>query len=109
MKNGRGAVEQGDIWGELAVLQIGNVAVRKDVLERLLEEGWGISNALRTELGNELAGILGRWGATRDEEADQKKRPLLNSYDRGGVEKGIGGGGVVYEWPQNGNGYGCEV
>ena len=35
-----------------------------------------------------MGGILDRWGSGRNEEADQKKRPLSDSDERGAIEAG---------------------
>ena len=86
------------------------------ILERQLEDE-AIPNSLRAELRNELGGILKRWRSSRtEEEADQKKkRPFLNSYEWGGIEKEsenefhFGCGANGYKRPQRGNGYGWEV
>ena len=48
---------------------------------------------MSAELRNEMGGILKRWESARiEEEADRKKtkkkRPLINSYEWGWVEKG---------------------
>ena len=86
MKYGRCVVEKGDIWDNLAGLRIDKVAVPKDILEWKLSEE-EISNARRTELRNELGGIRERWKTSRNEEADQKKRHLPNSYEWDGIEK----------------------
>ena len=66
------------MWYRLAELQIGKVAARKDMLTRQLDEA-GISGDSRAQLMTALGGILERWGFDRSEEADPKKRPLLNS------------------------------
>ena len=83
MKYGRGVVAKGGIWGRISDLQIDRVAVQKGILERQLEDG-DIPNAVREELGGELGGILKRCESARcEEDADQKKRPLINSYEWG--------------------------
>ena len=88
MKYGRGVVVKGELWDRVAELKIDRVEVRNDILERQLTDA-DISNAWRRELANELGGIATRWESSRsEEEADQKKRPLHNSQEWGGIEKG---------------------
>ena len=44
----------------------------------------GYSSELSAKLGGESGIILERWGGGRSEATDQKRRPLLKSYERGG-------------------------
>ena len=78
---------KGDMWDRLAELQIGKVAVRKDTPPKLLEDE-AIDGDLRAQLRRGPGGIMERWGIDRSEEADQKKRPLLDLAEWGVIEAG---------------------
>ena len=66
------------MWDRLAEFQIDKVEVQRDTPARQLEDD-EIAGDTRAQLRGELGGILDRWGSGRNEEEDQKKRPLLDS------------------------------
>ena len=85
--------------GRLAELQIDKVAALKDIPKKQLGEG-DIAGDSRAQLRRELGGILERCGSGRSEEADQKKRPLANSYEwvGGGSNRATNADGRNAKW-----------
>ena len=83
----RGVIEKGEVWGKLAELQIDKVEVRMEISKKQLWAG-DIPDGLRVEIRGELGNINERWESPREEDAKQKKRPLLTSQGRSGIETG---------------------
>ena len=97
---------EGDMRGRKGELQIDKVEGQKDFPKKNLEDAgavgcvWGGAWYLRAQPMRDFGSILVRWGSDRREEADQKKRPLLNSYGWVAIEAGYVGSynGETTKW-----------
>ena len=83
--------------GGLSDLQIDKVAGKKGISKQQLEEG-DIPEGLRVEIKSELGSISRRWESSREEDANQGKRPLLTSQERSDIEMGTKEGAPPARW-----------
>ena len=93
----RGHRERRRAGGKLSELLIDKVEVQKEILKKQLEEE-DIPDGLSVEIKNELGRITRRCESSREEDAKQRKRPLLASQELSDIEQGANEGIPPVRW-----------